>query len=56
MIQFVVFLRDGIQNIGDLLNHYTFDIAGLNVSILDLLIGNLAMGIIIAVFWKGAST
>ena len=54
MWDFIVWLKDGLVSIVNLFSRYEFDIAGVNVSILELFIGFIAMGIIITVFWKGA--
>lgn len=54
MWSFVLWLRDSISDIGHLLDNYSFSIAGMSVSILDLFIGLICMSIIITVFWKGA--
>lgn len=54
MFEFLDFVVNGIERIGSLLNQYKFYVAGINVSILDLLIGFIVLAIIIAVFWKGA--
>lgn len=54
MWEFIVWLKDGIVSIVDLFASYSFDIGGVNVSIIELFLGLIAMGIIITVFWKGA--
>lgn len=53
MFEFVKFFRDCIADITDMLNAYTFEIAGMTVSIFDLLFGFVAISIIISIFWKG---
>lgn len=50
---FFKFFRDKIADITDMLDRFTFDIAGMTVSIFDLLFGLIAMSIIISLFWKG---
>lgn len=56
MMQFITWFINGFEDIGNLLNNYTFPIGALNVSILDILIGFIALALVIAVFWKGAHT
>lgn len=56
MWNWILFLRDRVVDITDILNSYYFDIAGISVSILDLIIGFILMGIVLSVFWKGART
>lgn len=53
MWNFVIFLRDRFADITDMLNSFDFNIAGMSVSIFDLLFGLIAMSIIITIFWKG---
>lgn len=53
MWDFVVFLRDRFADITDMLDSFDFVIAGMTVSIFDLLFGFIAMSIIITIFWKG---
>lgn len=54
MWDFILFIRDGLAQITGMLDTVNFNFAGVNVSFFDLLIGFIAMGIIIAVFWKGS--
>lgn len=54
MLDLVIFFRDALIDVGSMLNGYTFPIGGITVSLLDIFIGLIAMGIIITVFWKGA--
>lgn len=56
MWSFILFLRDRLVDITDMLERYHFNISGMDISLLDMLIGIIAMGIIISVFWKGART
>ena len=56
MWDWILFLRDRIVDITDLLNSFHFEIANISVSILDLILGFLFMGMIISIFWKGART
>lgn len=53
MWNFILFFRDKIADITDMLNSYTFVIAGMTVSIFDVFFGLIAMSIIITIFWKG---
>lgn len=56
MWQFIIFIRNSIASISDMLNEFSFDFGGINVSLFELLIGFIALGLIISVFWKGART
>lgn len=56
MLELLRFFRDALIDVGSLLNGYTFPIGGITVSLLDIFIGLIAMGIIISVFWKGAQS
>lgn len=56
MWSWILFLRDKIVGITDMLNGFSFEIANINVSLLDLILGFLFMGMIISIFWKGART
>lgn len=56
MMDFITWFIGGFEQIGDLLNGYTFPIGAVNVSILDILIGFVIMAIVITVWWKGAHT
>lgn len=53
MWEFIKFFRDGIAQITDMLDDFDFVIAGMTVSIFDLLFGLIAMSMIISIFWKG---
>lgn len=54
MYEFFLFFRDCIAEISGMLRSFSFSIGGISVSIFDLFLGFVAMGIIISVFWKGA--
>lgn len=54
MLNIFSFFINGLQAIASLLTRHQFAIGSFNVSILDIFIGLIAMGIIISVFWKGA--
>lgn len=54
MIAIFQFFRNGIIAVGELLDRFVFSVSGFNVSLLDIFIGFVLMGIIITVFWKGA--
>lgn len=54
MYEFVVFLADYIEEIGKLFHFYKFNIAGIQVSLLQLLIGIICLSFVISIFWKGA--
>lgn len=56
MWQFIIFIRDGIADIADMLEKFSFDFGSFSVSLFDLLIGLIATGFVISVFWKGART
>ena len=56
MWQFIQFIKNSLAQITGMLDKYSFDLGGINVSILDLFIGFLGFGLIISVFWKGART
>lgn len=56
MWQWILFLRDRVVQVTDMLNSFSFEIADISVSLLDLIIGFIIMGIVISVFWKGART
>lgn len=53
MWNFVAFLRDCWITLSNILDAYVFDIVGMNITLLDMLVGLLAMAIVMAVFWKG---
>lgn len=54
MWNFILFIRDGFAQITGMLDSFSFNLGGINVSIFDLFIGFVAMGLVIAVFWKGS--
>lgn len=54
MWEFILFLRDSIADITGMLDSFSFNMGGMNVTLFDLIIGFLAMGLIVAVFWKGS--
>ena len=54
MWEFILFIRDGIASITGMLDSYKFNFGGISVSLFELFIGFIAMGLIIAVFWKGS--
>lgn len=56
MYEFFIFFRDCLADISGMLRSFSFSIGGISVSLLDLFLGFIAMGIIISVFWKGART
>lgn len=43
-----------LQGFYDTLGTVTFDVYGINVSLTQILIGFICMGMIISFFWKGA--
>lgn len=53
MWNWILFLRDKIANVTDMLDSFNFIIAGMTISIFDILFGLIAMSIIISIFWKG---
>lgn len=56
MFEFLSWFINLFNLIGNKLNQYTFPIGAVNVSILELFIGFIILGIVIAVFWKGAQS
>ena len=56
MYDFILFFRDSIAQISGMLDSFYFNFGGIHVSIFDLFVGFIAMGIVISVFWKGART
>lgn len=56
MWQFIQFIKTSLAQITGMLDKFSFDLGGINVSIFDLLIGFIGFGLIISVFWKGART
>lgn len=54
MWEFLVFFRDCIVQITDMLDDVIFDIGGVNATLLDLFLGFIALGIVISLFWKGS--
>ena len=59
MFEFVSFIRSAIYGIYNTLDQVYFTVldsmgVNLNVSLADLLVGLICMGLIISVFWKGA--
>lgn len=54
MWQFILFLRDSIAGITGMLDGVSFNMGGMNVTLFDLIIGFIAMGLVVAVFWKGS--
>ncbi len=54
MYNALLFLRDCLYDLFDYLDRIIFDISGMSVSMLDIWIGFLVIGIIISAFWKGA--
>lgn len=56
MWSFVVFVKDSIVGIADLLDRVMFNVKGVNISLFDIMLGLIVTGFIIAVFWKGART
>lgn len=56
MWDFIIFIRDGIADITGMLDTFKFNLGGIVVTLFDLLLGFIAMGLVIAVFWKGSRT
>lgn len=54
MWEFIVFFRNCIVSITDMLDGVVFKFGAMNVSLFDLFFGFIALGIIISVFWKGS--
>lgn len=54
MWEFIIFFRDCIADITGMLDSAVFDIGGIDASLFDLLIGLIALGIVISIFWKGS--
>jgi hypothetical protein len=54
MFQFFELLSYFFKAILSLLNSTSFDIAGISVSYLDIVISLISLSIIASVFWKGA--
>lgn len=54
MNQFFIFVAKYIEEIGKLFHFYKFDIGGIQVSLLQLLIGIICLSFVISIFWKGA--
>lgn len=53
MFQAIQWFRDALLDISNLLDSYTFTIAGMSISLFELLLGFFALSVIISVFWKG---
>ncbi len=53
MWDFILFFRDRVADITDMLDSFDFVMAGMTVSIFDILFGLISMSIIITIFWKG---
>ena len=53
MWEFIIWYRDRFYDVSRLLDSIVFDIAGIKVSLLGLLLAFLVVGIGISVFWKG---
>lgn len=56
MALFFKWMRDRFVDTSVLLDQVKFELAGIEVSYLDILIGFIAFGLVLAVFWKGART
>ena len=54
MEEYVFFVVNQIACLSDMLDEFSFNISGMNVSIFELFIGFVALSIVISVFWKGA--
>lgn len=54
MWSFIVFFRNRIADIADMLDSFHFSIAGMSVSIFDIFFGLIVTSMIISLFWKGA--
>lgn len=54
MWEFILFIRDGIADLTGMLDSFSFNLGGINVTIFELFVGFIALGLIIAVFWKGS--
>lgn len=54
MMEFFKWFVKGFEAIGNEIDTVTFPIAGLSVSLLDIMIGFVCFGIVLTVFWKGA--
>ncbi len=49
----ILWFRDRVVDISNLLDSYTFSIAGMSISYFELLLGFFALSVVITVFWKG---
>ena len=56
MWAFVIFIKNSIVSIADLLDRVIFNVNGVSISLFDIMLSLIVTGFIIAVFWKGART
>ena len=56
MLQVIKFIRDCLADLTVMLQKFTLDfgLGGMNPNLLEVFIGFIALGLIIAVFWKGS--
>lgn len=54
MWSFILWIRDSLVSLSTMLNAFNFNISGMSISLLDIMVGFIAIGIVISVFWKGA--
>ncbi len=54
MFDFIVLISNFFSNIIDVLKTAVFNLGGVTVSLVDIIIGFVVLSIIITVFWKGA--
>lgn len=54
MWDFILWFRDAWILIIGMLNTHLFSFGGISVSLLEILLGLLALALIISIFWKGA--
>lgn len=54
MWEFILFLRDFFVSFTAVIDTVVFDIAGMNITLFEMLLGVIGMGFVVSVFWKGA--
>lgn len=56
METYIVFLREQWTVVHQFLSRISFNIAGINISFIDILFGFMLISIVISIFWRGGKT
>lgn len=54
MWDFVLFLKNALLRLAAVFDQFSFNLGGINFTLLEIFLGLIAFAMVVSVFWKGA--